>query len=156
MPWTMVVRQHDVIRKAYQNFEFHKVYHTLHNLCVVDLSAFYLDIIKDRLYVEKQDGLKRRSAQTVLWQILLMLLEDMAPVLSFTAEEAFQALPEAIKGALPQDKTVFALRFAPERPALSDAERARWRSWPWSGPRSTRPSSPSARIGSSASPWTPR
>jgi len=122
----MVVRQHDVIRKAYRNFEFHKVYHTLHNLCVVDLSAFYLDIIKDRLYVEKEDGIKRRSAQTVLWQVLLMLLEDMAPILSFTAEEAFQSLPEAIKNALPQDKTVFALRFAPERPEMSEAERARW------------------------------
>ncbi|XXJ19586.1 isoleucine--tRNA ligase [Desulfovibrio caledoniensis] len=122
----MVVRQHDAIRKAYRNFEFHKVYHTLHNLCVVDLSAFYLDIIKDRLYVEEEDGLKRRSAQTVLWQILLMLLEDMAPVLSFTAEEAFQALPEAIRNALPQDTTVFALRFAPERPELSKEERARW------------------------------
>jgi isoleucyl-tRNA synthetase len=122
----MVVRQHDSIRKAYREFEFHKVYHTLHNLCVVDLSAFYLDIIKDRLYVEEEDGLKRRSAQTVLWQILLMLLEDMAPVLSFTAEEAFQALPEAIKRALPQDKTVFALRFAADRPELSGEERARW------------------------------
>lgn len=122
----MVVRQHDTIRTAYRRFEFHKVYHTLHNLCVVDLSAFYLDIIKDRLYVEERDGLKRRSAQTVLWQVLLMLLEDMAPVLSFTAEEAFQDLPEAIKNALPQSKTVFALRFQPERPGLSADKRARW------------------------------
>ncbi|QGY41225.1 isoleucine--tRNA ligase [Pseudodesulfovibrio cashew] len=122
----MVARHHESIRKAYRNFEFHKVYHTLHNLCVVDLSAFYLDIIKDRLYVEEENGLKRRSAQTVLWQVLLMLLEDMAPVLSFTAEEAFQNLPEAIKAALDQDETVFALRFSPDETGLSDDERARW------------------------------
>lgn len=122
----MVIRHHATIQEAYRKFEFHKVYHTLHNLCVVDLSAFYLDIIKDRLYVEEQNGLKRRSAQTVLWQILLMLLEDMAPILSFTAEEAFQNLPEAIKVALPQDKTVFALRFAPETSGLDDVERAKW------------------------------
>lgn len=122
----MVSRHHETIQEAYRNFEFHKVYHTLHNLCVVDLSAFYLDIIKDRLYVEEENGLKRRSAQTVLWQTLLMLLEDMAPVLSFTAEEAFQNLPEAIKKALPQDKTVFALRFAPDATGMDDAERAHW------------------------------
>ncbi|MDD3312576.1 isoleucine--tRNA ligase [Pseudodesulfovibrio sp.] len=122
----MVRRHHATIRKAYQEYEFHKVYHTLHNLCVVDLSSFYLDIIKDRLYVEEKSGVKRRSAQTVLWQILLMLLEDMAPVLSFTAEEAFQNLPEAIKADLSQTGTVFALRFAADDPALSADERSRW------------------------------
>ena len=100
----MVSRHHATIQEAYKKFEFHKVYHTLHNLCVVDLSAFYLDIIKDRLYVEEQNGLKRRSAQTVLWQVLLMLLQDMAPVLSFTAEEAFQNLPDAIKADLNQQE----------------------------------------------------
>ncbi|BCS87079.1 isoleucine--tRNA ligase [Pseudodesulfovibrio sediminis] len=124
----MVARHHEAIQKAYTKFEFHKVYHTLHNLCVVDLSAFYLDILKDRLYVEEENGLKRRSAQTVLWQILLMLLQDMAPILSFTAEEAFQNLPEAIKAALPQDKTVFALRFTPDATDMSDEERTRWES----------------------------
>lgn len=122
----LVTRRHATIREAYDNFEFHKVYHTLHNLCVVDLSAFYLDIIKDRLYVEEQHGIRRRSAQTVLWQILLMLLQDMAPVLSFTAEEAFQALPDTIKGKLSQDKTVFALRFTPDETDLSEDERERW------------------------------
>ena len=122
----MVSRHHAAVQEAYRKFEFHKVYHTLHNLCVVDLSAFYLDIIKDRLYVEEQDGLKRRSAQTVLWQTLLMLLQDMAPVLSFTAEEAFQNLPDAIKAALPQDKTVFALRFTPDATGLTADERAKW------------------------------
>lgn len=122
----MVARHHAAVQKAYRNFEFHKVYHTLHNLCVVDLSSFYLDIIKDRLYVEEQNGLKRRSAQTVLWQILLMLLQDMAPVLSFTAEEGFQNLPDAIKADLDQTKTVFALRFTPDDTGLSADERAKW------------------------------
>ncbi len=122
----VVSRHHATIQEAYRKFEFHKVYHTLHNLCVVDLSSFYLDIIKDRLYVEKQDGLKRRSAQTVLWQTLLILLQDMAPVLSFTAEEAFQNLPETIKDNLEQTKTVFGLRFAPDATGLTDDQRARW------------------------------
>ena len=122
----MVVNRHETIQEAYRNFEFHKVYHTLHNLCVVDLSAFYLDIVKDRLYVEKQNGLKRRSAQAVLWQTLLMLLQDMAPVLSFTAEEAFQMLPESIKNGLDQHKTVFALHFEPEMIDLSDEDRIMW------------------------------
>ncbi len=122
----LVTKRHETIQKAYNTFEFHKVYHTLHNLCVVDLSAFYLDIIKDRLYVEEQNGIKRRSAQTVLWQILMMLLMDMAPVLSFTAEEAFQQLPEAIKAALPDLKTVFGLRFVPDATTMSDEEFDRW------------------------------
>ncbi|MBI9078356.1 MAG: isoleucine--tRNA ligase [Pseudodesulfovibrio sp.] len=122
----MVSRHHANIQEAYKSFEFHKVYHTVHNLCVVDLSAFYLDILKDRLYVEEQEGIKRRSAQTVLWQTLLMLLQDMAPVLSFTAEEAFQNLPDAIKNNLPQSKTVFALRFKPEATGMTDEERSRW------------------------------
>ncbi|CCH47631.1 isoleucine--tRNA ligase [Pseudodesulfovibrio piezophilus] len=122
----MVSRHHAEIQNAYKSFEFHKVYHTLHNLCVVDLSAFYLDIIKDRLYVEEESGLKRRSAQTVLWQILLMLLQDMAPILSFTAEEAFQSMSDAIKGALDQTKTVFALRYSPDSVDLKESELADW------------------------------
>ncbi len=122
----LVSRHHARTREAYKKFEFHKVYHSLHNLCVVDLSSFYLDIIKDRLYVEKKTGLKRRSTQTVLWQTLLVLLQDMAPVLSFTAEEAFQSLPDAIKADLSQDETVFALRFEPEVTGMTDEERDLW------------------------------
>ncbi|GAB7022856.1 isoleucine--tRNA ligase [Salidesulfovibrio brasiliensis] len=122
----LVTRNHETIQNAYKNYQFHKVYHTLHNLCVVDLSSFYLDILKDRLYVEEQDGIKRRSAQTVLWQTLMMLLVDMAPVLSFTAEEAFQNLPEAIKATLGQQETVFGLRFTPEKTGMDDAERKEW------------------------------
>jgi len=107
----LVERRHKTIAQAYEDFEFHKVYHTLHNLCTVDLSAFYLDIIKDRLYVCAGDD--RRSAQTVLWRALLVLLHDMAPILSFTAEEAYGYLaPESRPGA----ESVFSMRL-PEGPA---------------------------------------
>ena len=81
------------IRSAYDRFEFHRVYHALHNYCVVDLSAFYLDILKDRLYVSATGSKARRSAQTALYQILTTVLKLMAPVLSFTAEEAWWHLP---------------------------------------------------------------
>ncbi len=81
------------VRSAYERFEFHRVYHALHNYCVVDLSAFYLDILKDRLYTSPADSPARRSAQTVLHEILTTLLKLMAPVLSFTAEEAWWHLP---------------------------------------------------------------
>jgi isoleucyl-tRNA synthetase len=114
----LVERRHKTIQQAYEDFEFHKVYHTLHNLCTTDLSAFYLDIIKDRLYV--CSGLERRSAQTVLWRALLILLNDMAPVMSFTAEEAFQTLPETQR---PGGSSVFTMRLPEAAPALSDARR---------------------------------
>ncbi|MBP8645133.1 MAG: isoleucine--tRNA ligase [Syntrophobacteraceae bacterium] len=81
------------VRNAYDRFEFHRVYHSIHNYCVVDLSAFYLDILKDRLYTSAADGRARRSAQTVLHEILSVLLRLMAPILSFTSEEAWEHLP---------------------------------------------------------------
>ncbi|MDR2051183.1 MAG: isoleucine--tRNA ligase [Deltaproteobacteria bacterium] len=99
-------RVHLQARKDYLGFEFHKVFHSLHNFCVTDLSAFYLDVLKDRLYSYAPAGRERRSAQTALDLILRMLLLDMAPVLSFTAEEAFQSLPEKLR---PGCRTVFAL-----------------------------------------------
>ncbi len=82
------------VREAYDRFEFHRVYHALHNYCVVDLSAFYLDILKDRLYTTAPASPKRRSAQTALHEILTSLLELMAPVLCFTADEAWGYLPQ--------------------------------------------------------------
>ena len=81
------------VRRAYDRFEFHRVYHAVHNYCTVDLSAFYLDILKDRLYTAPPDSGERRSAQTVLYRILTVLLKLMAPILSFTAEEAWAHLP---------------------------------------------------------------
>ena len=98
-------RTHQRVQQAYMDFDFHKVYHCLHNYCVTDLSAVYLDILKDRLYASSRTGVERRSAQTALWHILRLLLRDMAPVLSFTAEEILSHLPEGLR--VPQ-ATVFA------------------------------------------------
>ncbi|MFK4764959.1 isoleucine--tRNA ligase [Desulfobaculum sp. SPO524] len=115
---------HKKIERSYNEFEFHRVYHAVHNMCVTDLSAFYLDILKDRLYVSAADSQERRSAQTALWQIFMTLLSDIAPTLSYTAEEAFQHLPEALHPGVP---TVFAMRFTmDEKYLLSEAERHKW------------------------------
>ena len=76
----------------YEQYEFHSLYHDIHNFCTLNLSSFYLDIIKDRLYVLKPDSLSRRAAQTVLYMIINDLTRLIAPVLSFTAEEIWQAL----------------------------------------------------------------
>lgn len=80
------------VRKAYEDYEFHQVFHSIHNFCVVDMSAFYLDILKDRLYTYRRDSKERRAAQWVLYQIANSLIRLLAPVLSFTAEEAWQSL----------------------------------------------------------------
>lgn len=102
-----VYQVHLKIQEAYNNFEFHKVYHSLHGLCATELSAFYFDILKDRLYSSHPQSKERRSAQTALYYILLMLLRDMAPILSFTAEESYRYIPDALK---PEAKTVFAMQ----------------------------------------------
>ena len=81
------------VLEAYRDCQFHVVYHTLLNFCAVDLSAFYLDVLKDRLYVLAPDDPARRAAQTVLHRVLESLVLLMAPILSFTAEEIWQAMP---------------------------------------------------------------
>ncbi|MBC8389965.1 MAG: class I tRNA ligase family protein [Actinobacteria bacterium] len=86
------------VNECYDKFEFHSLYHEIHNFCAVDLSSFYLDIIKDRLYTAFADSEERRAAQTVLYQIINDLVKLIAPVLSFTAEEIWQYLREIEKG----------------------------------------------------------
>ncbi len=81
---------------AYGNYEFHVVSHAINDFCVVELSSFYLDIIKDRLYCEEKDGLLRRSAQTALWLILDTLAKLFAPILAFTCDEIWQAMPHRV------------------------------------------------------------
>ena len=81
-------------REAYDRYEFHVVYHTLNNFCSVELSAQYLDIVKDRLYCEGAKSTTRRAAQTVLWRILETLVHLMAPLISFTAEEIWSYMPD--------------------------------------------------------------
>ncbi len=78
---------------AYQDYEFHTVSHAINDFCVVELSSFYLDIIKDRLYCEAPDSLKRRSAQTALFYILDTLTKMFAPILAFTCDEIWLAMP---------------------------------------------------------------
>ena len=79
--------------KGYDDYEFHVVLHAIHNFCVVDMSNFYLDVIKDRLYCEEKDGVLRRSAQTAMYEILDALVRMIAPILCFTADEIWQAMP---------------------------------------------------------------
>lgn len=80
---------------AYEDYEFHVVYHSLHNFCTVDLSAFYLDIVKDRLYTSPAKALKRRSAQTVMYALIDTIARIMAPILPFTSEEIWKYMPPA-------------------------------------------------------------
>ena len=81
------------VNKAYENYEFHLVFQTVVDFCANELSAQYFDIQKDTLYTGKKDGLKRRSAQTALYRIAKEMLVVLAPVTSFTAEEAYEFLP---------------------------------------------------------------
>ena len=83
----------DRIIKAYDSYEFHTVYHSINNFSAVEMSSFYLDILKDRLYTFAPDSPGRRSAQTVLYLIIDGLARLMAPILSFTAEEVWQFIP---------------------------------------------------------------
>jgi len=78
---------------AYRNYEFHIVQHAIHNFCIVDMSNFYLDVIKDRLYAEKADSESRRAAQTVMYKVLDSLVRLLAPVLAFTSEEIWASMP---------------------------------------------------------------
>jgi isoleucyl-tRNA synthetase len=81
------------VTDAYERFDFHQVYHSLHNFCIVDMSAFYLDILKDRLYTFRSDSPERRAGQWVMHQIVSVMTRLMAPVLSFTAEEIWVFIP---------------------------------------------------------------
>ncbi len=81
------------VEDAYEDYEFHVVSHAINDFCVVELSSFYLDIIKDRLYCEEPQGLKRRSAQTALYLILDSMTKMFAPILAFTCDEIWQAMP---------------------------------------------------------------
>ena len=81
------------VTRAYETYEFHTVFHAVHNFCAVDLSAQYLDIIKDRLYTSAADDPRRRAAQTACYDIFSALARLMAPILTFTAEEAWRHAP---------------------------------------------------------------
>ncbi|NLV15819.1 MAG: isoleucine--tRNA ligase [Syntrophomonadaceae bacterium] len=82
----------DRVTKAYKNYEFHVVYHGVHNFCTVDMSSIYLDIIKDRLYTNHKESQDRRAAQTVMTDVIQALVRILAPILAFTSEELWQYL----------------------------------------------------------------
>ena len=80
-------------KDAFDKFEYHIIFHAIHNFCVVDMSNFYLDVLKDRLYVEKADSETRRAAQTTIYKVLDTLTLLLAPIISFTANEIWQFMP---------------------------------------------------------------
>ncbi len=83
------------VRTSYDEFAFHKIYHRLNHFCIVDLSAFYFDVLKDRLYISAPKSQARRSAQTAIWRIGEALVRLLAPIMSFTAEEVWDYLPKS-------------------------------------------------------------
>ena len=82
---------------SYKEYEFYQVYHSVHNFCAVELSSFYLDVLKDRLYTFAADSRERRSGQTVMAQILVDLLQLLAPVMPYTCDEAWSYLPDHLR-----------------------------------------------------------
>ena len=102
------------IIEAYEAYQFHSIYHKLHNFCAVDMGGFYLDIIKDRQYTTRADSAARRSAQTAMYHIVDALARWIAPITSFTAEEIWENLPGE------RADSVFLVERADALPALPD------------------------------------
>jgi isoleucyl-tRNA synthetase len=103
------------VKRAYLDYEFHVVFHRLHQFCAVEMSAIYLDILKDRLYISNAASPARRSAQSTLWEILRDLTRLLAPILSFTAEEVWDHLP-----AQAREESVHLTSFPEPRPGFPD------------------------------------
>jgi isoleucyl-tRNA synthetase len=110
---------------AYDDYEFHAITHAVNDFCVIDLSSFYFDIIKDRLYCDEADGPARRSAQTALWMILDAMTRLFAPILAFTCDEIWLAMPHR-EGDDPRN-VVFNQMVQPYAAyALDEAAMERW------------------------------
>jgi isoleucyl-tRNA synthetase len=107
-------RLQDEIVAAYEAYQFHSIYHRLHNFCALDLGGFYLDVIKDRQYTTQRDSTARRSAQTALYHIADAMVRWIAPILSFTAEEIWENLPGA------REDSVFLVEWRQDLPRLAD------------------------------------
>jgi isoleucyl-tRNA synthetase len=124
--WVMH-RLNEVIRKAgdgFENYEYHLPTYAIHSFCVNDLSAFYLDVRKDRLYAEYKHSFERCAAQSAMWEVLTALAKMLAPILSFTAEEIWQKARE-IDHSLPE--SVFLTNFPKPIPfGGEDIEVAIW------------------------------
>ena len=111
---------------AYEKYEFHPVVHSAHNFCVVEMSSFYLDVIKDRLYCEKPDSLDRRSAAATIYLILDALVRLLAPILAFTTNEIWQAMPHRA-GSDPLHIMMNDMPAVNEAWKLPEAEAERWK-----------------------------
>ena len=113
------------VMRAYEDYEYHIVYHAIYNFCVVDMSNFYLDVIKDRLYCEDKEGTLRRGAQTAMYIILDAMIRMLAPILPFTSDEVWHAMPH--KAEDDAENIVFNQMVPPYAAyALSDDEMAQW------------------------------
>ncbi|MCG6552710.1 MAG: isoleucine--tRNA ligase [Candidatus Magnetominusculus sp. LBB02] len=122
--WAMGRRERLIknVTKAYNSFDFHEVFHILYNFCIVDMSAFYLDIIKDRVYTAARNSAERKAAQWTMRQVLLAITGLMAPVLSFTAEEVWQSLK---RSKMVNEESVFLSAFPVADEGLIDDELGR-------------------------------
>jgi isoleucyl-tRNA synthetase len=107
-------RLQDEIVSAYEAYQFHSIYHRLHNFCALDLGGFYLDVIKDRQYTTQRDSTARRSAQTALYHIADAMVRWIAPILSFTAEEIWENLPGT------REDSVFLVEWRQDLPRLAE------------------------------------
>lgn len=113
------------VNTAYDNLDFHVVFHAVHNFCVVDMSSFYLDIIKDRLYCEAAGGSLRRAAQTVMYKILDALTRMIAPILAFTSDEIWQFMKHSSKDD--EESVLFNEMYtANDEYTLGENEIAKW------------------------------
>jgi isoleucyl-tRNA synthetase len=124
----MLARTRELTEKVldwYAAFEFHRVYHAVNEFAIVDLSSFYLDVLKDRMYTFAPTSKERRSAQTVLWQITEALVRLVAPILSFTADEVWEYLPK-VEG---REKSVHLARFPAPAEIFSEEPAALLEEW---------------------------
>ena len=108
------------ILSAYEQYNFHVIYQKIHNFCAVDMGSFYLDIIKDRQYTTPVDSLSRRSCQTAMYHIVQALTRWLAPILSFTAEEIWHAIPGNGQGS------VFVEEWYQDWPAITNVKMDDW------------------------------
>lgn len=124
----MLNRTAELVEKCrawYDNFEFHRVFHALYDFCVVDLSAFYFDVLKDRLYTFAPRNAERRSAQTAIYRITSALVRLVAPILVFTAEEIWKHLPRRSGDA----QSVHAAHFPKREELAVDIDEGKRQNW---------------------------
>ncbi|MEO8378540.1 MAG: isoleucine--tRNA ligase [Acidobacteriota bacterium] len=109
------------VRQAYEDYEYHTVYHRILELCTVDLSSIYLDASKDTMYCEAPDSPQRRSAQTAMYEVLQGIVTSIAPILTFTADEIYEAMPGQ------REASVHLAELPKAQPPLSSDELAAWK-----------------------------